>query len=48
MQFAPQNPNLNKGCEILNDLSQDEEMRLQAEYREKALRDDNGSFRRCT
>ena len=40
MQVSTQNTDVKKSCEILNNLSQDEEMRLQAENREKALRDE--------
>lgn len=40
MQIANLDRDLDEACQILKDLSQDEELRRQAEYREKAWRDE--------
>ncbi len=40
MQIAEHDPGVRSACMVLKDLSADEEMRLQAEMREKAWRDE--------
>ncbi len=44
MQIAEHDPGVRSACMVLKDLSADEEMRLQAEMREKAWRDEIDRF----